>query len=349
MSIRLFPFLCLFLITLLYSCKDSETVNPTSDELKTTDYSELTNWAYITETPDKSVDIFYIHPTTFYDEINDTNLNWQIDPDCEASLIALGAFAGQASLFLDIANPYAPYYQQMNMNIAFSADNEKEFEIAYKDVRAAFLYYFENFSNGNPFFIMGHSQGAHLGLKLLEDLFTETKYMEKLIAAYIVGWPITSETLKEYPHLAVLSSPTETGGILVWDVVSENVSTLYSTYAQNSIMVNPLTWTITNDAIPAEYNLGAVFFAEQGDDYVPISLIPGFTGGQIKTMPAIPGYIETEYTAFVTPDLTDALIEGGEEMDEYALGGCYHVQAVNMFYSNIQQNAIDRKAAFLSQ
>ena len=132
-------------------------------------------------------------------------------------------------------------------------------------------------------------------------------------------------------------------------MVAEDVTAVLPTLAPNSIMVNPLTWTLTKDPVSEEYNLGAVFFGMQGSDYVPINFTPGFTGGQIKEMPAIPGYIETEYTAFVTPNLHGKMNQVGAEMDEYSLHGCYHVEALNLFYQNIVQNALERKQAYLSE
>ena len=340
-------YLSFIIIVTLVACDSN---SPEITDSSTTDYSNTANWATITTTPTEEVDVFYIHPTTYYNSSDDAPDNWEIDPNSETALYVYGAALSQVSIFDGIANYYVPFYRQVRVHDLddYPEEDSDKFRTAYNDVKAAFEYYFEN-NNGRPFFIMGHSQGAHLGSILLKELFSQEKYREKLIAAYIVGWPITQDDLNNYPHLKALSSPGETGGFVAWDVVAEDVSGVLPTLAPNSIMVNPLTWTLTKEPISEEYNLGAVFFGMQGSDYVPINFTPGFTGGQIKEMPAIPGYIETEYTAFVTPNLYEKMNQVGVDIDEYALNGCYHVEAVNMFYQNIVQNAQERKEAYLSE
>ncbi len=341
----------IILTIVLFSCDDkSDNVTDPDSESTVTDYSNSLNWMEYSLEPVESADVFYIHPTTYYDSSSDAPPNWEIDRNSEVAFYAYGAFISQASLFDGVANIYAPLYRQVRVRDLedFPEQNSDELAVAYADVKAAFEYFFDN-NDGRPFFIMGHSQGANLGLTLAEDLFSDSKYLNKLIAAYIIGWPVTQDDLNNYPHLKVLSQPDETGGVIAWDVVSEDVSMVLPTYAPNSIMVNPLTWTLTNEPVPAENNIGAVFYGEVGLDYLPIGIAPEFTGGQIKEMPAIPGYIETSYTAFVTQNLNEKLAEAGADVGKYAVRGCYHVEAVNLFYMNIAENATVRKAAFFSK
>ena len=343
-------YLALLIITILFACNDSSDVTDPDLDSSTTDYTNMDSWISYTNEPVEEVDVFYIHPTTYYDASGEGPDNWQIDRNSEVALYAYGAMVSQVSIFNGIANVYAPLYQQVRVRDLddFPKENSDDFAVAFQDVKAAFEYYTEN-NGGKPFFIMGHSQGAHLGLTLVKELFSDSRYLDKLIAAYIIGWPVTQSDLNNYPHLKALSSPEETGGVIAWDVVSENVTGVLPTLAPNSIMVNPLTWTLTKEPVSEEYNSGAVFFGDQGIDYVPINFTQGFTGGQVKEMPAIPGYIETSYTAVVTQDLTQKLIETGVEISDYSSNGCYHVEAVNLFYQNIVENAIARKQAYLSE
>ncbi len=187
-----------------------------------------------------------------------------------------------------------------------------------------------------------------MGLKLIEDLFSDEKYLDKLIAAYIAGSPVSQDKLDAFPHIKVLDAPDAVGGIIPWDVVSEDAAFVEPTVAPSSINVNPLSWTITKENISADNNLGAVFFGMNGLEYEKLCTLPGFTGGQVKTMPSIPGVIETEYNAVVTPNLLEQLIASGREIDNEIAAGCYHIIAINLFYENIRKNAIDRKNAFIN-
>lgn len=333
-------------IVVLFSCGIVSTSSPVSSG--PTDYSRKSNWAMIAERPDLDADIFYLHPTTYYDTSENASDNWQITDSGDAADIVYATLVSQVSIFKGIANPYVPYYKQMNIGVSFKKDNEKASKISYDDVKAAFLYYYRHYNKGKPFFIYGHSQGAHFALRLMEDIFSDSKYSDKLIAAYLVGWPVTQQTIKDFPHIKVLETATSFGGVVPWDVVAENVTYVLPTVAPNSIIVNPITWTTSKEPISKKLNLGAAFYEITTFDYKKTSTIAEFTGGQIKEMPAIPGVIESSYTAFVTPDLTEAIeaIEGKISEKETA-AGCYHIIANDLFYENIRKNVRDRKEAYL--
>ena len=130
------------------------------------------------------------------------------------------------------------------------------------------------------------------------------------------------------------------------DVVAEDTQWVLPTVAPNSIMVNPLTWTDSREPIPAENNLGAVFFNTVDGEYTQVCNIPGFTGGQIKEMPAIDGVIQNSYTCIATPNILNDLVNAGADVDKDSQYGCYHVIAINLFYENIRENAAIRKSVW---
>ena len=60
------------------------------------------------------------------------------------------------------------------------------------DVYAALDYYFEYYNQGRPFILAGHSQGSLMLKIALRDYFKEhTDYLERMIAAYVIGFSIT--------------------------------------------------------------------------------------------------------------------------------------------------------------
>ena len=62
--------------------------------------------------------------------------------------------------------------------------------LAFSDVRAAFLYYLEEHNDGRPFYIASHSQGSCHATRLLEELIDKHECAARLVAAYVLGMGI---------------------------------------------------------------------------------------------------------------------------------------------------------------
>ena len=114
------------------------------------------------------IDVFFVHPTLYFKgeqwnaDIDDKQLNKEIGNS---------AIKNQASVFLGIANIYAPHYRQMHIQSYYDLENGLQaFEVAYLDVKNAFMYYWENNNNGNKFIIAGHSQGTNHIERLLKEI-----------------------------------------------------------------------------------------------------------------------------------------------------------------------------------
>lgn len=90
-------------------------------------------------------------------------------------------------------------------------EREPYLEIAYNDVREAFLYYLEHYNEGNPIVLAGFSQGADMCLRLLKDVFEDDSLQERLVACYAIGWQISDEELENYPQLKMAQNETDTG------------------------------------------------------------------------------------------------------------------------------------------
>ena len=84
------------------------------------------------------IDVFFVHPTLYFKgntwnaDINDKKLNKEIGN---------AAIKNQASVYLGIANIYAPHYRQMHIQSYYDLENGLQaFEVAYLDVKNAFMY-----------------------------------------------------------------------------------------------------------------------------------------------------------------------------------------------------------------
>ena len=122
------------------------------------DYSENKHWLALPETPDKSVDLIFLYPSS----CNDPEADIICDID-NASMVegAKRNFAQEATAFEGIANIFAPYWRQVNglklPMMTFEEVGNAEWAEPRTDVYAALDYYFENLNDGRPYFFAGHS------------------------------------------------------------------------------------------------------------------------------------------------------------------------------------------------
>ena len=106
---------------------------------------------------------------------------------------------------------------QVNMAAA-SRMNGAELTAAFnslpkQDVFAALDYYFENLNDGRPFILAGHSQGSAIqSLVLAEYMKAHPEYLERMVAAYVIGYSITGDYLKANPHLKFAEKLMINGG-----------------------------------------------------------------------------------------------------------------------------------------
>ena len=88
-------------------------------------------------------------------------------------------------------------YEDENLKL-FSFENEKlryfakeANDVAYNDIRRAFIEYFNEKNNEKNFIIASHSQGSYHAVRLLNEVIFKRKDMsEKLLLSYLPGMPI---------------------------------------------------------------------------------------------------------------------------------------------------------------
>lgn len=287
------------------------------------DYSLSSSWAVLPEkVRPHPVDVFFIHPTTY-----DGDENWNQSLEGEAADPKVRAvMTSQAGVFSSSACLCAPYYRQANLAVLHTDEGSPErqsLDVAYSDVEAAFDAYMARWNQGRPFILAGHSQGSELLLWLMERRFADPALRSKLVAAYLVGWSVTKDDLAKYPHLKVAETPDQTGAIVTYNTQGPNPG--YSIVREGAVAVNPLTMTITGEPVPAERNLGAVFFTENG-----VLDIPHYTGGQ------------TVNGGFVIPTPFNI-----DELDAMKIPRFYHPYDYTFFYRNLKENVKVRIRAYL--
>ncbi|MDA9357024.1 DUF3089 domain-containing protein [Flavobacteriaceae bacterium] len=247
-------------LVLINSCKTSYDTKPFSanEVPNTPNYINLDSWAahpnlensplskfYNTES---KVDVFYIYPTIITET---SNSDWNADIynlETRENTINV-AIKYQASAWASSANVYSPFYRQVHYRAFFEPYTNNggipAYELAYSDIKKAFDFYLDNYNNGKPIIIAGHSQGAGHGMRLLEEYFDEKPLQKKLVAAYLIGANIKEDQFKD---IKPMYKADETGGFVNWNSYKKNKKPrinkdpAYNSWKEGNVVVNPITW-----------------------------------------------------------------------------------------------------------
>ena len=230
----------------------------------TIDYSDTMYW-YSCGDESHSADVFYVYPTVSTISFADNDSSWFADisrPEVREE--ANGNQRFNKMLYGEY-NFYAPYYRQMVFE-AYSQPTsilDSLAQIAAKDVKDAFQYYMAHHNQGRPFFLMGHSQGSQMLIELLKDGMTEEQ-RKQMVAAYCIGYQVTAEDLAKYPDALKPATDSLMQGLVVFNSVTD--TTAIGRVSRNDVVgINPTTWTMATDTVPAEFHLGMARYNEARD------------------------------------------------------------------------------------
>ena len=191
-----------------------------------TDYSRTSSWLSVDRSASLPVDVFYLYPTAWQKGAGDGNYC----PADHPSMLrgAQGAFNRQASAFLPVGNIYAPYYRQADASYVLTLPTIGEQEEAIRvipaaDGIAAFDYYLEHYNQGRPFILAGHSQGSNVLLYILSRIKDQPEVLDRMVAAYVIGFSVTRDYLAGNPPLRFASGPDDTGVIISFNTQAEGV------------------------------------------------------------------------------------------------------------------------------
>ena len=292
-----------------------------------------------TPTDAPKVAVFYIHPTSYM-----KREYWNAPlSDKESQDRARIFLRSQASVFNGIGQIWAPRYRQAAIGAFLTQKPEAQmaFDAAYSDVLAAFDEFLAEIPEDMPIIIAGHSQGALHLTTLMRQRVVTRPLADRIVAAYVVGWPVSLTTDLLALGLPACSDPDQAGCMLSWQSFGEPAEPklILSVYdvsigfdgelrgTSPMLCVNPLTGVMGDDAA-ADANLG--------------TLVPNdeLTDGVIT-----PGIVPARC------DDRGLLLLGGEpQMGNYVLpGNNYHVYDYPLFWANIRADAERRVAAFLAR
>ena len=289
--------------------------------------------------PQQRFAVFFVHPTSYLNRAS-WNAPLENGGDPEAERIARVYLRGMASPFNAASEIWAPRYRQATMG-AFLTDapeGKQAIDAAYADVREAFRYFLSSVDPETPIVLAGHSQGALHLKRLLAEEIKGSPVAARLVAAYVIGWPVS--TLHDLPVMGIpaCAAPDQTGCVISWSSFAEPaepamVLDAYATMpaldgqkpgSDPMLCTNPLTGT-PGGAAPATANLG--------------TLVPEDSMEKGELQPAlVPARCDKRGLLLIGPP---------PEMGSYVLpGNNYHVYDLPLFWANTKADVARRVDAW---
>lgn len=245
----------------------------------------------------------------------------------------------------------------LQVNRLDNANSRQALQVAYEDVRNAFLYMLSVHPPGEPIVLVGHSQGSVLALRLLKEFFhSKSKFKPLLGAAYLPGWTVFEEELNQV-GLEVCTKPDQVGCVISWRTFARGAHTKAFLHRDppegeswsKRVCTNPLSWRTDLVHVDKSENLGGlqvmhyrtmfnylVGFKSPKDRVRPPPLIPHVSDAQCdehgNLIISPPSHFGYGWGIWPFPAWTFASFPGQN----------LHTYDFNFFFANVRQNVEDR-------
>ena len=201
----------------VWLCRPGEAGNPCLSGLATTVVGR--NGAVHVErlSPAKNppIDCFYVYPTISGEATVNANLSIGFRQRAVAT--------AQAARFSQVCRVYAPVYRQITLS---ALDHPKRITlrdalIAYDSVLAAFHTYLAHYNHGRGIVFIGHSQGAAILIRLIEEnVDSKPALRKRLVSALLLGGNLTVPRGRgvggDFAHIPACRSFHQTGCVVAY-------------------------------------------------------------------------------------------------------------------------------------
>jgi hypothetical protein len=284
--------------------------------------------------------VFFIHPTSYL-----ARDHWNGPIEDKDTRYRTDLFVrGMASAFNGAAAVHVPRYRQAAFGsfLVNRPETLKARAVAYADVRQAFAAFVASVPAEAPIVLAGHSQGALHLLHMLKDDIKGTPLAARIVAAYLVGWPVSRTHDLPATGMPGCTAPDQTGCAMSWMTFAEpaDASVLLNTYraepgldgkpkdAAPILCTNPLNGGAASSA-PGTANRGTLVPDED------------LTGGKLEQR-GISARCEAKSGLL--------LIGEPPQIGPYVLpGNNYHIYDIPLFWANLRADVARREAAWLAQ
>lgn len=250
---------------------------------------------------------------------------------------------------------FAPNYRQAALYsfLTHREDAKAAQQLAYDDIKRAFMVFMQETPPERPLILIGHGQGGLHVQRLLAEFFNDTDdqyhLRQKLASAYIVDFPLTVDSFdRPLNQLHICQSQNDLGCVnafgafdksekkranrftkrtLVW----QNSGRLKTTQGRNLVCVNPLSWKADEDFISQQDHLGGVAAEGLGTTTLPA---PSTKQTSAQCQNGILRIIKPEQKSLRRPK---------------RFGGKFRVAPFNLFYEDIRVDMARRVQALIDR
>lgn len=300
---------------------------------QTTDYSQVNNWLVWDKQPEAAVDVFYLLPTTY----TPTNPQEEYAELSNAKMRSRGLAHWQmvSGVFVE-CNAFVPHYRQANaLKILNQPQTQQDAllrAVPLQDVLAALNYYFEHLNNGRPFILAGYSQGSFLlRYVLAEYMRAHPQYYKRMVAAYLIGYGVDKDYLKQNPHLRFARGADDLGVIISYNAEAPGLDVPNPLTMKNALSINPVSWTCSETYAAKSLSQGA--------------LLPGANGMMSKVSQFADAQVNKARGTVVTNVDIDRF--SSKMLGGVFPRGVYHGQDYQLYYFDLQKNVQQRIEAYL--
>lgn len=164
---------------------------------------------------DPGIDCFYVYPT-----ISDQRA---INANRTAGLRQLAVAFAEASRFSQVCRVYAPVYRQVTLSALRHPNRITRADAlaAYGSVKSAFRDYLSHYNHGRGIVLIGHSQGATILTRLLQQEFDHSSTLRhRLVSALLLGGNVTVRRGRniggDFDHIPACAAEQETGCVVAY-------------------------------------------------------------------------------------------------------------------------------------
>jgi hypothetical protein len=162
--------------------------------------------------PSSKFDCFYVYPTVSAQTTANANLEVQSTENVAAE--------DQASRFSQVCRVWAPMYRQRTVASLYKNQSGAN-QVAYQSLLSGWKDYLAHDNHGRPIIFIGHSQGAAILIRLLQNVIEPNPHLRKLmVSAILLGGNVTVPVGRHvggtFTDVPTCGAATETGCVIAY-------------------------------------------------------------------------------------------------------------------------------------
>ena len=198
----------------VWLCRPGQADDPCTSDLSSTAVAADGSTKVASSAPATSskFDCFYVYPTVSAQTTANANLEVQSTEIVTAK--------EQAARFSQVCRVWAPMYRQRTVASLFKNQAGAN-QVAYESLLAGWKDYLAHDNDGRPVIFIGHSQGAAMLIRLLQNEIDPNPRLRKLIVSAIllggnVTVPVGQDVGGSFRHIPTCRSAGETGCVIAY-------------------------------------------------------------------------------------------------------------------------------------